>query len=101
MNFITSLDSSDGLPFNYVEFKSTTLQKMDTKQTWNLNFFEFFWNYFCFSETFLHIGWIPLMKKENKSGALYMSVLEQGAPQIRVPPTLTLTSPYFQNTPMT
>jgi hypothetical protein len=60
-----------------------------------------FWNYYFFSETFLHIGWIPQMKKENKSGGHYMSVLEQGVPEIRAPPTRTLKSPYFRNTPMT
>jgi hypothetical protein len=40
------------------------------------------------------------MKKENKSGGHYMGVLEKGVPEIRAPPTHTLTSPYFQNTPM-
>jgi len=40
------------------------------------------------------------MKKENKSGGHYMSVLEQGVPEIRAPPTRTLKSPYSWNTPM-
>jgi hypothetical protein len=44
---------------------------------------------------------MPLIKKENKSGGHYMSGLEQGVPEIRAPPTLTWTSPYFRNSPMT
>jgi hypothetical protein len=39
------------------------------------------------------------MKKENKSGGHYMSVLEQGVPEIRAPSNSHLEKPLFGEHP--
>jgi len=56
---------------------------------------------FLFFRNFLAHRFEATDEERKVEGIHYMSVLEQGVPEIRAPPTCTLTSPYFWHTPMT